>query len=131
MSTTKDIVQTVSFDAPAKDVYNAFMDEDKHAKFTGYPASIENKVGGSFNVSGDYATGKNIELKPGRKVVQTWRASDWPDRVESTLTLDLSEKNGVTTLKLTQKGIPKEHAKDISDGWHEYYWQPLKEYLEK
>jgi uncharacterized protein YndB with AHSA1/START domain len=59
-------------------VYDALMSSRHHAKFTGAPASISKKEGGSFSVFGDYATGNNLELIPGKKIVQTWRADNWP-----------------------------------------------------
>jgi len=127
----KNISQTESFEAAPIEIYNAFMDEKKHAEFTGSSAVIDNKVGGKFEVWDGYASGKNIELTPGKKIVQTWRANDWPEGVESEITLKLSEENGKTKLAFSQTGIPDEFADDVEQGWIDFYWQPLKEYLKK
>ncbi len=91
---TKTIRQKVTFKASAHDVYEALMDAKKHARFTGGPAKIGRKVGGTFSVYDDYVTEKNLELVLDKKIVQTWRASDWEEGHFSTVVFDLqSTKN--------------------------------------
>ena len=72
------IRQSVTFNATPHDVYEALMDSTKHAEFTGDEAAISRVVGGPVMAYGGYITGKNLELAPDEKIVQTWRASDWP-----------------------------------------------------
>lgn len=127
----KVIKQTTSIKATAQAVYDALMNSRQHAEFTRAAANIDNKIDGEFSVWDSYATGKNLELEPGKKIVQTWHASDWPEGVESKVTYELDEKNGVTTITLTQAGVPEEFMSDVAQGWQDYYWEPLKEYLEK
>ena len=128
---TKTIKQQVEFKASAKDVYEALMDSKIHSQFTGAKAQIENKVGGEFTAWDGYASGKNIELITGKKIVQSWRADDWVKGAESKLTIELSEQDGQTRLNFIQTGVPEEFVKDIASGWQEYYWKPLKNYFEK
>lgn len=127
----KEIKKTVYFDASAHDVYEALIDEKKHAAFTGAGAKIENKVGGKFSVWDDYATGINKELVPDKLIVQSWRASDWPEGMESVARFEMSEEDGKTKLVFTQTGIPEEKFDDITQGWEDFYWKPMKEYLDK
>jgi activator of HSP90 ATPase len=74
---TKSIRQIVLFRVPPREVYEALIHSKKHAAFTGSGARISRKVGGRFSVFDGYATGKNVELVEGKKIVQTWRAGDW------------------------------------------------------
>jgi activator of HSP90 ATPase len=113
-------------------VYEALMDEKKHAKFTGAGAKINPEVGGEFSVYDDYATGKNIELKPGEKIVQSWRASDWPAEHYSTVTflIEPYEDGEGVLMTFIQDDVPEESAEEIEQGWQDFYWLPLKEYLE-
>ncbi len=127
----KTVKQTVTFKASPHDIYEALMDSQKHAKFTGDKASISRKVGGKFSVFDGYAEGVNLELMPDDKIVQTWRASDWPDGHYSKVTFLLKEITGGTRLTLTQTGVPAEQYDDISQGWRDYYWAPMKEMVEK
>lgn len=125
------IKQTVRFKATPQEVYECLMDAKKHAAFTGSDAEIQNHVGGKFSVWEGYATGKNLELIPGKKIVQEWRADDWPEGVSSTLTMQLKPERGGTELTLIHEGVPSDFEKDVSQGWKDYYWKPLKEYLNK
>lgn len=126
----KTIRQTVTFDATPDQIYEALMDSKKHSEFTGSKAAIENKKGGKFEVWDGYANGINLELIPGKKIVQTWRASDWPEGVESNITYMLRGTTDKTELEFTQTGVPDEFYDDISRGWEEYYWQPLNKFLQ-
>ncbi len=131
MMDNKTIRQSVKIKASAHEVYEAIMDSRKHTEFTGDKASISRKVGGKFSTFDGYAEGVNLELVPDRKIVQTWRASDWPAGHYSKVTFTLKEIESGTQLTFTQSDIPKEFFADVSQGWRDYYWQPLKEMLEK
>lgn len=127
----KEIKKTIYFEASAHDVYEVLIDEKKHAEFTGASAEIDRNVGGKFSVWDNYATGINKELVPDKLIVQTWRASDWPENIESVVRFELSEKDGKTKLDFTQTGIPEDQVDEITQGWEDFYWKPMKEYLEK
>jgi len=91
---TKTLHQTIHFKATAHALYEALMDSKKHAAFTEAQATISRKAGGTFQAYDGYATGKNIELIPDKKIVQSWRASDWPEGHHSLVTFEFKEKNG-------------------------------------
>ena len=76
---TKTIKQSVTFRAKPHDVYEALMDSDKHSRFTGGKAHISRQIGGKFSTFDGYSEGVNIELVPDKKIVQSWRAGDWPE----------------------------------------------------
>jgi len=128
---TKTIRQSVTFKARPHQVYEALMDSKKHAQFTGGKASISRQVGGKFSTYDGYAEGVNLELVPDEKIVQTWRASDWPEGNYSRVTFSLKEVAGGTRLTFTQSGVPEEQYDDVSQGWRDYYWAPMKQMLEK
>jgi activator of HSP90 ATPase len=128
---TKTIKQTVILKASPHDVYEALMDSKKHAKFTGGKASISREVGGKFSAFDGYAEGVNLELVPDKKIVQNWRAEDWPEGHYSKATFSLSKVEGGTRLTFTQTGVPEENSQDIAQGWQDYYWAPMKEMLGK
>ena len=128
---TKRIKQIVNIKASPIKVYEALMDSKKHAEFTGYPAKISNKVGGEFMASGDYIHGKNLELHPGKKIVQEWRAADWPEGHRSKVIFKLNKTKAGTRLTFIHERLPAEFVDSISDGWRDYYWVPLKQYLER
>jgi uncharacterized protein YndB with AHSA1/START domain len=98
---TKTVKQSVTFKASPHDVYEALMDSKKHAQFTGDKASISRKIGGKFSIFDGYSEGTNLELIPGNKIVQTWRASDWAKGHYSRVTFSLKEVEGGTRLSFT------------------------------
>jgi activator of HSP90 ATPase len=128
---TKTVTQTATFKTSPHEVYEALMDSKKHAKFTGDKATISRKVGGKFSTFDGYSEGVNLELIPDSKIAQTWRASDWPEGHYSNATFSFKEIPSGTRLTFTQTGVPAKQYDDISQGWRDYYWAPMKEMLEK
>lgn len=124
-----DIEQTVEFNTNAHEVYELLMDDKKHAAFTGTSANISREVGGEFSVWGRYATGKNVELISDKKIVQTWRASDWPEGEMSKVTFELRDKDGGCELNFSQSNVPRDFVEDIRQGWKDNYWDLMQEYL--
>ena len=125
----KTINQEVHFDVSPQEVYEAYVDAKKHAEFTGSKVVFENKVGGKFSVWNGDLEGENLELVDGKKIVQKWRASDWPAGHYSHLTIDLRPDGDGTKLSLTQLDVPDDKYDDISSGWYEYYWEPMEKFF--
>jgi len=74
---TKTIQQTVKFSASPRAVYELLMDSRKHTALSGEKARISRRVGGPFTAWDSHITGINLVLKPGRRIVQAWRATGW------------------------------------------------------
>ena len=127
----KTLRQSVTFITGPHEVYEAIMDSRKHSEFTGSQVSMSRKVGGKFSVYGGDIEGVNLELIPDQKIVQSWRYSDWPEGHYSKATFSLKEIPGGMRLNFTQTGVPEKFYDDISQGWRDYYWEPMKEMLEK
>src|SRR3989338_1723901 len=99
----RTIKQEVHFDAKPGEVYEAYTDAKKHAEFTGAKVIFENKVGGKFDIWGGELTGENVQLVRGKKIVQKWRANDWPEGLYSELTITLESEGKKTRLVLVQE----------------------------
>ena len=128
----KILRQTRTFNAPAKGLYEAFMDSRKHTKFTGAPAKISAKEGGNFTAFGGALEGTTLELKPNKKIVQSWRSSEWPEGHYSRLTISFAGAGrGKTRLTLTQSNIPSNDFEGVKKGWISFYWEPMTKMLEK
>jgi uncharacterized protein YndB with AHSA1/START domain len=129
---TKNIEHTVLIRATPKQVYDALISEKKHSQFTSKPAKIRAEVGAAFTCYGKYIKGINLDLKPGKRIVQAWRSGGWPDAHYSIVTFVLSKQSANTTeLDFTQIGVPADDYADKNRGWRTHYWEPLKEFLEK
>ena len=132
---TKNLKQSVTFNALPKEVYEMLMDSKKHAKFTGAKAKISQKEGGKFTAWDGYIDGTNIKLVTGKKILQLWRSDekDWPADHYSRATFSFKngKKKGTTLLSFSQTGIPSKVFADIKQGWKDYYWTPMKEMISK
>lgn len=129
---TKDLKQEVFFEAAPEEVYEILMDAEMHGDFTRSEVEMDPVVNGEFSVFEGYCQGRNLELIPGKKIVQEWNFAEdgWPEDYFTICTFDLSDFEGGTKLIFIQKGIPSDSYEALRVGWEEYYWEPMKEYLE-
>jgi activator of HSP90 ATPase len=128
---TVTIRHVIYINASPQKVYEALMDSRRHAEFTHAPASVSPEVGGAFNVYDGSISGTNLELEPDHRIVQLWRAGDWPAGHYSKVTFTLTEVPDGTRITFTQSGVPGKNIDEIRQGWRDYYWIPLREYLEE
>ncbi len=128
---SKAIRQTVTFKASPHEIYELLMDSKKHAAFTHGAASISRKVGGEFSAYDGYITGKNIELIPDKKIVQSWHAVDWPEGTYSQVTFKFTEVPNGTRLEFTHVDLPDGTEEEFKQGWIDNYWDPIKTYLKE
>ncbi len=131
MTATRQIRHSVRFGAKPRVIYQLLMDSKKHSAFTGAPAKIDPKVGGQFAAWGPHLRGINVELVKNKRIVQAWRAKNWPRGHYSIATFELRPARGGTALVFTHWGIPAANAKRINEGWKTHYWQPLKKALKR
>lgn len=122
----RTIRQQVTVRASPREVYETLLDSRRHARLTGAAARISRKVGGSFSAYDGSLSGRNLALAPGRKIVQTWRGADWPEGHHSTARFTFERAPSGTRLTLRQTGVPADLYEDYRQGWHDYYWKPLR-----
>src|SRR3979411_1297679 len=127
----KTIRQTATIrGATPHDLYETIMDSKLHSKLSRQRTTMSRRVGGAFKVGHDLE-GKNLRLTKDRRIVQSWRANNWPKGTYSKATFALSKAAGGTKITFTQTGVPTEAYKEISSGWKAYYWTPLKKSFAK
>ncbi len=128
---SKDIKQTVTFNAKPGVIFSALMDAKKHSAFTGAPAKIGTKAGQPFSCYRGYISGINLEVVTNKSIVQAWRGKDWPKGAYSIASFTLaSAKGGKTKLSFVHTGVPDSKANGITAGWKSHYWDPLKASLQ-
>ena len=128
----KTIKQKVKFNSPAKVIYQLLADSKMHSAFSGERAVISKKVGGTFSAYSGYITGINVDLHPGKRIVQAWRGKDFPTGIFSMATFNLTAtRDGGTELILTHRGVPKDLIPGIEKGWREFYWDKMKHYISR
>jgi activator of HSP90 ATPase len=126
------IKQEVVVPASPDEVFEAFVNAEKHSAFTGSKATGNPKVGSKFTAWDGYISGKNLELDKGKRIVQEWTTSDWPQGYPpSRLELTFKKVKEGTQILMVHSGVPADQSDDIRQGWTDFYWNPLKEYFKK
>jgi activator of HSP90 ATPase len=127
----KNLRQVVTIHADPATVYRTLLDPEEHATFTGAAADLTPRPGGTFSHYDGSLEGIVVALEKDRRIVLAWRSNDWPKGHYSIADFHLAKSRGGTRLTFSQYGIPSADFADIRDGWRQYYWTPLKQYLEE
>lgn len=132
-TTARTIKQTRIIPAKTGEVYDALMNADRHTEFTGSKATCEPKVGGKFTAWDGYMfSGKNLELKKGRRIVQEWKTTEWPTGYPpSIVEFSFRAKKGATEVTMVHSRVPAEQAESYRQGWIDFYWKPMKQYFQR
>jgi uncharacterized protein YndB with AHSA1/START domain len=127
----RTIRQQVVLPGTPEQVYSALMTTKGHRAFTGTDARISPKVGGRFMAWGGFIHGTNLELVPGKLILQSWVPSvkPWPPGHASIVRYELAKCPRGTRVTFTHSKVPEDHAGHLADGWKKSYWVPLRTYL--
>jgi activator of HSP90 ATPase len=138
----ESIHQEPVFKASPGRVYEALVNAaqfDKVAKLsaamqsgmvpTNKPTQISPVAGGAFTLFGGYVSGRNIELIPGKLIVQAWRPASWNPGVYSIAKFELTAQDSGTKIIFDHTGFPQGTAEHLAEGWHDKYWNPLVLFL--
>jgi activator of HSP90 ATPase len=139
--TAESIHQEPVFKASPKRVYEALTDAKQFTRVVQLsgalqamhlpdkPADISREAGGAFALYGGFITGRHVELVPNVRVVQAWRAGDWPPGVYSIARFELIERGSGCKIVFDHTGFPKGEAESLASGWKAHYWEPLAKVL--
>jgi activator of HSP90 ATPase len=120
------------FEASPEKIYKMWLSSSGHSAMTGSPAKSAAKKNGKFTAWDGYISGENLELKPGKLIVQAWRTTEFPDgAADSRLEIRLEPSGKGTKLTLLHTEIPAGQAAEYKKGWKDYYFDPMKEYFKK
>lgn len=127
---TESISVSAVLPATPKQIYDAWLSSKGHTDMTGGEAQCTAKIGATFTAWDGYIEGKNLELEQGKRIVQSWRTSEFPETAEdSRLEILLEKAKGGTKITLNHTNIPKGQGKQYKQGWHDHYFEPMKEYF--
>ena len=120
----------VRFPAPPQTVYDLLADSATRTAVTGRKAALSSEIGGAFSADAGEVRGINVDLVPGKRIVQAWRRNDFPEGVYSMAAFVLTPTpQGGTELVLTHRGVPKALLDSVEAGWRDGYWAPMKAHL--
>lgn len=126
---TQTIMQEITINAPAARVFEALTDPEQRGRWWGRDGRFQTthvesdlRVGGKFKMSGTgfgrpfTVTGEYRAIEPSRMLAFTWLPSWQADATETLVRFDLSETDGVTTVRVTHTGLTPE-GREAHQGW--------------
>ena len=121
---------SASFPVSGKQLFEAWLDSEKHSNMTGGDDECSDKVGGEFSAWDGYISGVNVSIDElNGVIVQKWRTSEFEESDDySLLTLRSSDIHNGGEIHLTHENIP-EGQSDYQQGWIEHYFEPMKTYF--
>jgi uncharacterized protein YndB with AHSA1/START domain len=123
---------TISAVIPAspKAVYDAWLDSAAHARMTGtHTAKGSTKVGDRHEAWDGYISGTNLLLSSGKRIVQSWRTTEFTDAdADSKIDLKFVKAPRGTKLTLFHSNVPEGHE-GYKSGWTKFYFEPMKAYF--
>ena len=123
------IHQEIDFTVSPQRIYEALLDANQFAAFSGREAQINPEVGGAFSLFKGHIIGRNLELLPNQRIVQGWRVVTWPAGAYSIARFELNPQGSGTHLVFDHVGFPEGLRDHLAEGWGENYWSLLKKYL--
>jgi activator of HSP90 ATPase len=126
---SNEFTLTITLPAKAEAIYKAWLSTKGHSDMTGSPAKVDGRKGGDFTAWDGYIWGTFLELEKNKKIVQSWRTSEFPEEADdSHVEVILDEESGKTTLTLVHTNIPRGQD-SYKQGWEDFYFKPMKEYF--
>ena len=123
---------TTLIPASPQEIYEAWLDSVTHYEMTGGEAIMSDEIGAEVSAHDGYITGRNLELVPGERIVQSWRTTEFADEHEdSVVTVMLEDTDEGALLTLVHSNVPDEQTTYERGGWQEYYFEPMKTYFSK
>jgi len=121
---------TAIIPASPVEIYQAWLDSVGHSEMTGGEATMSDEVGAEVTAWDGYISGRNLELVPGERIVQSWRTSEFGNADEdSIITVVLREVDEGTLLTLEHSNVPDQHKSYEEGGWQSNYFEPMVAYF--
>ena len=111
-------------------IYEAWISSEGHSAMTGAGAHVDPAVGGDFDAWDGYITGRTLALEPGRRIVQSWRTSEFTDEHDDSQIEVLLEPVGEgTRVTIRHSNVPDGQLGYEQGGWQDSYFDPMREYF--
>jgi uncharacterized protein YndB with AHSA1/START domain len=129
--TVDAIVQQITIQAPATRVFQALVDPQQRMEWWGSEGRFQVsefdsdlRPGGRWAMRGlgmgakpFVVAGQYTEIEPPRLLAFTWLPDWYEGATETLVRWELSESDGVTTVRLTHSGLTTEAARTSHRGW--------------
>ena len=125
----KDFKKYYSIPATPDEIYLALTNPVTIELWTGEVAEMSTEPGSEFSMWEGSIVGKNLELEPGKKIVQHWYFDGQPE--QSIVTIKLHPDKSGTSVELRHTNIPDAEYDEFTEGWDDAYFGPLAEFFDE
>jgi activator of HSP90 ATPase len=123
---------SITLPTDPKTLYEAWLDSAEHSAFSNSKVKIEKQVGSTFFAGDGYISGKIELIHMNKRIVQTWRTTDFEEEnIDSKLEVLFDNVAKGTKVTLVHTDLPKDSGKKYRKGWRDHYFKPMKEYFEE
>jgi activator of HSP90 ATPase len=127
---TYEFEQSATVPASPEAVYDAWMSSAGHAAMTGADATVDPVVGGNFIAWNGFIWGRTLSLEPSRRIVQSWRTSEFAESdADSEIEVTLEPVDAGTLLYLVHRNVPSDQRGYENGGWQGSYFEPMTRYF--
>jgi len=121
---------TATIPASPEEIYEAWLDSLGHSEMTGGEANMSGEVGAQVSAWDGYISGRNLELIPGERIVQSWRTTEFAgEHEDSVISIVLTEVGDSTLLTLEHSNVPDDKRSYEEGGWQSNYFEPMVAYF--
>ena len=121
---------TAMIPASPEEIYEAWLDSLGHSEMTGGEANMSGEVGAEVSAWDGYISGRNLELIPAERIVQSWRTTEFADEHEdSVISIVLTAVGDSTLLTLEHSNVPDDQRSYEEGGWQSNYFEPMVAYF--
>ena len=121
---------TATIPASPEEIYEAWLDSLGHSEMTGGEANMSGEVGAEVSAWDGYISGRNLELIPAERIVQSWRTTEFADEHEdSVISIVLTAVGDSTLLTLEHSNVPDDQRSYEEGGWQSNYFEPMVAYF--
>ncbi len=123
-----EISKVYLIQAPVSAVWQALIDPVQIAEWTDATAVMRAEEGFDFSLWAGDIWGKNTKVVVEKTLEQDWYGGEWDE--PSKVVINLSAEGEGTKVELKHTEFPEAEKDDFAEGWDDYYFGAIKQYLE-
>lgn len=126
------ITQQIDLPCTPIDAFHAWLDPEKHAEIIGADVEMDPIVGGAFSLWDGSIEGVTTGIDPESLTIeQNWWYDfpDWPKENMSHIRLRFVPQDTGCTVEFSHTDIPEQYVSELTHGWEDNYWKPMREYF--
>ncbi|MEP7196494.1 MAG: SRPBCC domain-containing protein [Saprospiraceae bacterium] len=120
----------IKLNATPEKIYEAWLSSKGHSSMTGSSASIKDQPGTRFTAWDGYIEGEILDLEKDKRIVQTWRTSEFKKNQEDSLVdIELTAIDEHSTKLQLRHCNLLDSDMQYKQGWKDHYFAPMKAYF--